>query len=160
MPRKKKQPTPGESHPPRDGGYARNPGIDNQRETVTFWRREAMRTRPAADAVITLGGTACYDYLATLGDAMYVAYHGVSRPLSGTGSQMGVGHPGALALIRAEQRALTQRARTLRAKLDTLIGESAEIPDEIVVDGKGIRETVTLDTLDAADDAGDVADAA
>ncbi|HEV8452366.1 MAG TPA: hypothetical protein VGQ45_13110 [Gaiellales bacterium] len=92
-----------------------------------------MRTRDAYDAMVTLGGTAVPDYLSALGSTMYVGHHGISRQASGY--QMGPtgGHP--LALVRQEQRA--QHARTLRSKLDTLVGQSEEIPDEIVISGTG-----------------------
>src|SRR4249920_3696791 len=119
--------------------------MDKQRDTAPYWRREAMRTRGAADAMIALGGTACYDYLSVLGCAMYVSVHGISRSFTPGVYQMGPtgGHPAALALVRAEQRALLLRARTLHSKLDSLVGESAEIPDELVIDGKGIRKADT-----------------
>jgi hypothetical protein len=97
------------------------------RETVAYWRHEAERNRPAADAIIALGaGTAPLEYLAALGCAQYVALHGVNR--SGDGGRMGTGHPAAQALVRAEQRHLTQRHRMLIAKLDTIVGESADEP--------------------------------
>jgi hypothetical protein len=44
------------------------------------------------------------------------------------GYRMGVGMPAAQALVRAEQRALRQRTRTLLAKLDALVGESEDEP--------------------------------
>lgn len=157
--KKQQQPRPPEQVDAAKG-YARNPGIDKQRETATYWKREAMRTRDAYDAMVTLGGTAVPDYLSALGSTMYVGYHGVSRR-EGSGYSMGPtgGHPEALALVRAEQRALAQRARTLRSKLDSLVGQSAEIPAEIVLSGKGIRKADTPGgPPDVADD--DVADAA
>jgi hypothetical protein len=89
-----------------------NRGITKQRETPTYWRREAERNRPAADALIALGGgTAPLEYLGVLGAAQYVATHGVTH--SQGGYVMGVGHPAAQALVRAEQRYLAQRARIL-----------------------------------------------
>jgi hypothetical protein len=97
------------------------------RETVAYWRHEAERNRPAADAIIALGaGTAPLEYLAALGCTQYVALHGVNH--GGGSGRMGTGHPAAQALVRAEQRQLVQRARVLLAKLDLLVGESAEEP--------------------------------
>jgi hypothetical protein len=159
LPRKKKH-KPGESQPPRYGGYAHNPGIDRQRDTVAYWRNEAKRTRPAADAMIIfgIGERAVLDYLSILACAMSVGYHGVSKPLSGTGSQMGQGYPAALALVRAELRVLAARTKPLERKLEILIGESAELPPP-VVDGKGIRKSDTLSGPPVDDDA-DEADAA
>jgi len=92
------------------------------------WRIEAERYRPTGDAVIALGGAATLDYLSALGCTQYVATHGVSRSYSPGTYQMGVGHPQAQGLLRAEQRHLASRARMLLAKLDTIVGESPTEP--------------------------------
>lgn len=97
-------------------------------DTVAHWKREAAKYRPTGDAIIAIGaGTVPLDYFGVLGCAQYVAVHGVQHSENGHG-RMGVGHPAAQALVRAEQRALAARTRTLLAKLDALVGESADDP--------------------------------
>jgi hypothetical protein len=112
------------------------------RETVAYWRHEAERNRPAADAIIALGaGTAPLTYLGVLGATQYVALHGVNH--GGGSGRMGTGHPAAAALVRAEQRHLVQRAKVLLAKLDMIVGESA---DEPLSGGEMLLEADCADT--------------
>ena len=83
-------------------------------DTVAHWRIQAERNRPAKAAL---------DYMAALGCTAYVATHGVSRNEAAGAYQMGVGHPQAQALLRAERRHLAGRAKALLSKLDTIVGE-------------------------------------
>ena len=57
-------------------------------------------------------------YMSMVGAAMAVVTDGVSR--SGMHCRVGVGHPPAQGLVRAERHALKRRANILAGKLDTL----------------------------------------
>lgn len=93
--------------------------------------------------IFGMGEDAVVEYLSILACAAHVGYHGVSKPISGTGSQMGQGYPAALALVRAELRVLAARTKPLTKKLEILIDARSEGMPVPVVDGKGIRKSNT-----------------
>ena len=98
---------------------------EKPQETLLFWKRRYEKAQPYEDAhIASQNRLVPVEYLQWLGLAEYVAISGLSRSGISYGFHL---HPGARALVEAEQRHLKRRAKQLVEKLDTLVDQA---PDE------------------------------
>jgi len=89
---------------------------EKPQETLLFWKRRYEKAQPYEDAhIASQNRLVPVEYLQWLGLAEYVAISGLSRSGISYGFHL---HPGARALVEAEQRHLKRRAKQLVEKLD------------------------------------------